>query len=194
MQISNKTWLVGLGTLAITTVVYAAALTMQTAPKVAKERTAADFDVVNAIANQGITDSKTNLTWQACLVGQSYVNGACTGTATEFATFDDAEKAANGNWRLPTIKELTSISDHSTMYPAVNADVFAFAKGLDFDDTTVNPTLWSASVSPERHAGEAKMSYALALSNGEVVRVNINTGVADTRVQAKYVLLVKNTP
>ncbi|MES2972842.1 MAG: DUF1566 domain-containing protein [Pseudomonadota bacterium] len=60
---------------------------------------------------QEVTDKKTGLTWKRCAEGMVWKVRTCTGTAT-FFTHTDATaraKAAGAEWRLPVLKELSSI-------------------------------------------------------------------------------------
>ena len=55
-----------------------------------------------------ITDTKTQLTWKKCSEGQS--GDHCSGKAIEY-TWDDAmAKFGKGEWRLPTIQELHTLT------------------------------------------------------------------------------------
>lgn len=212
----NKKVMMGLSALAIATTAYATVqvLDYQTAIDMENERMVADFDVTNAVTNQGIKDSKTNLIWSACFVGQTYSNGACLGTPTEITSFTDAQAKATGDWRLPTIKELSSITDHKTMNPAVNKDVFPFANtafNFSYEDNVsvntphyINPAIWSSTASPKRYDTETggDRNFVLSINNGEIMRAVKTDGVTDpsnnwqnipnNRVTAKYVLLVKD--
>lgn len=79
----------------------------------------------NGTANALVTDSKTGLTWQRCSVGQSFVGGTCTGAANTY-THEQAlayAKTQTG-WRLPSVKELSSLADGSFIGPAINGTAF----------------------------------------------------------------------
>ena len=54
-----------------------------------------------------VTDRRTGLTWQ-----QKSAPGS--------VTWADAAKACPAQWRLPTIKELQSLTDESAVRPAIN--------------------------------------------------------------------------
>lgn len=94
------------------------------------------------------THLSTGLTWQRCLVGQSFEdNGTaldatddmCLGAPTVH-TWERAlqlQDAASG-WRLPNLKEVESIIELQCMSPALNLDVFP-------NDNSA--TLWSSSPS-----------------------------------------------
>jgi hypothetical protein len=79
---------------------------------------------------QEVTDSATGLIWRRCAEGMVFSLGACTGTASTFThelalTRARTEAAATGvAWRLPSVKELSSIADKSLSNPAI--DVVAF--------------------------------------------------------------------
>jgi hypothetical protein len=55
-----------------------------------------------------VKDLQTNLIWKRCQVGMNWNGNTCTGKAKEF-TFDDAQKQAGNGWRVPTIRELSSL-------------------------------------------------------------------------------------
>lgn len=79
-----------------------------------------------------VTDSRTGLMWQQCSVGQS--GAACSGKAVTYTWQDALHYAQNLNanggfagytdWRLPNIKELSSIVEDQCVDPAINATVF----------------------------------------------------------------------
>ncbi len=78
-------------------------------------------------AGDTVVDSKTSFTWGRCSVGQTWVNNACTGTATLF-TYDQAMAYAKaqqaGGWRLPDAKELIGLVDRERTSPAIDVAVF----------------------------------------------------------------------
>lgn len=72
-----------------------------------------------------VTDVNTGLVWKRCAEGTTWTGSTCVGIPTQF-THEAAlvhAKAQNG-WRLPNVKELTSIVDFSTMRPAIDAAAF----------------------------------------------------------------------
>lgn len=72
-----------------------------------------------------VFDSKTGLTWRRCVEGQSWNGTTCTGTSTTY-THEQAlayAKAQTG-WRLPSVKELSSLVDRTTNNPAIDSITF----------------------------------------------------------------------
>lgn len=76
-----------------------------------------------------VTDLATGLMWQRCTVGQSGTD--CSGGRKKYLQWDNALKAAEestvagySDWRLPNIKELTSILERRCYQPAMNLTIF----------------------------------------------------------------------
>jgi hypothetical protein len=71
-----------------------------------------------------VYDKNTNLTWARCSVGQRWQDGAgCIGAVKTF-TFAEAQKQANGAWRVPTRDELESLIDQSCSPAKINDQAF----------------------------------------------------------------------
>ena len=93
---------------------------------------------------QEVTDTKTGLIWRRCAEGMTASGGTCTGIASPFTheaalTRANTQAAATGvAWRLPNVKELSSIADKSRSNPAI--DVVAFP-------ATPARSFWSSSPS-----------------------------------------------
>lgn len=84
-----------------------------------------------------VTDTITGLVWRRCNEGQTWSGSACTGTAvllTHQATMERA--ATQTGWRLPNIKELSSLVNKSNINPAIDAVAFP---------GTVSSYYWSSS-------------------------------------------------
>lgn len=69
-----------------------------------------------------VTDNHSGLDWKRCAEGYSWAAGACTAVdpaAIDF-TYTEAELLADdvNGWRLPTVKELSSLTDLSLKNPA----------------------------------------------------------------------------
>lgn len=65
--------------------------------------------------NGTITDSKTNLTWMRCSLGQQWTGSTCAGVAMEM-NWNDALRTAmsfgyagHSDWRVPTVDELDTL-------------------------------------------------------------------------------------
>lgn len=136
------------------------------------------------------TDEARKLVWSRCLVGQTYKDNGCTGTPTEFKTWEDALNAQKTHvgWRVPNIKELASVVADKKANPAVDDTTFLFAKAIKSD------YLWSstplAAYQPTQASKDtANRAHYLDLSNGEIK--DNNRDGSNTR-KKWYVLLVKD--
>lgn len=76
-----------------------------------------------SVSGDEVTDLQTSLIWQRCSVGQSWDGTTCSGSATVH-NWSEALVMATADWRLPNIKELTSIVEIACYAPAVNLTVF----------------------------------------------------------------------
>lgn len=114
-----------------------------------------------------VTDTLTSLIWKRCAEGQSWSGGSCSGSAAAY-THEQAlalAKQANANdspngWRLPNVKELSSLADKGCQNPAIDSTAFP---------NTRNDRFWSSSPS----------SASISL----VWVVNFNSGFVDTRAR-----------
>ncbi|CAM5217515.1 Lcl C-terminal domain-containing protein [Alishewanella longhuensis] len=88
-----------------------------------------------------VTHKKTGLIWAQCSLGQSYVNGDCTGEASKH-NWQEALIAATQNylgfseWRLPNLNELQSLLESRCWSPSINASTFP---------ATPNARYWTAT-------------------------------------------------
>lgn len=77
-----------------------------------------------------VTDSQTGLIWNRCSDGQIWNANICTGTASTYILETALQRASayatstGLPWRLPSVKELSSIVDRSLSNPAIDAMVF----------------------------------------------------------------------
>jgi hypothetical protein len=106
-----------------------------------------------------VTDRKTGLIWQRCSSGQAWNVGTatCTGTAVTY-THEAALVYAQTQtgWRLPNVKELSSIADRTRNSPAI--DVAAFP-------VTPSPSrFWTSTP----YAGDPVVAWTVAFSDGTV--------------------------
>ena len=121
------------------------------------------------VTGDEVTDLQTGLIWQRCSVGQSWDGSSCSGTAT-IHTWAQALALASGNWRLPNIKELTSIVETSCVNPAINVSVFP---------NTLSHFYWSSS------------PYAYASYQAWNVSFYYGTAYAYVKYLSRYVRLVR---
>jgi len=105
-----------------------------------------------------ITHHPTTLMWKRCLEGLSGVD--CTTGAESLMTWQAALQHADGHsyaghndWRLPNIKELSSVVESSCYHPSINLSVFP--------NFPIRP-VWSSSPSVSSHA-----SWMVDFSGGE---------------------------
>lgn len=89
-------------------------------------------------------DTQSDLTWQRCSAGQSWTGSGCAGSVDSF-TFEEAESQVGGEWRLPTVDELRTLTSQACT-PSVHPDVFP---NMD----TANLWYWSGDELPPNLAG-----------------------------------------
>lgn len=79
---------------------------------------------------QEVTDTTTGLIWQRCAQGMTYSGGTCTGEAipyTQEAALALAKVQATATgvaWRVPNVRELSSILDRTKKEPAIDSTAF----------------------------------------------------------------------
>jgi hypothetical protein len=123
-----------------------------------------------------VNDQKTGLIWRRCSEGMVFSGGICTGTASTFtheAALLRTTTQANSTgvaWRLPNVKELSSIADNTFSNPAI--DVTAFP-------ATPSRYFWSASP----RVGYTTYAWFVDFGYGGVAN--------DARTSAYYVRLVR---
>jgi hypothetical protein len=80
--------------------------------------------------NGTVRDSRNGLMWMQCSVGQIWQNGQCLGVPVTttwekaLAAARDSRFAGHADWRLPTIHELSSITELRCQQPAINLTLF----------------------------------------------------------------------
>jgi hypothetical protein len=108
--------------------------------------------------NGTVTDIRTSLTWMRCALGQEWddISQTCLGYSDTF-TWGGAltisvglNFAEHNDWRVPNIKELSSIIDFACTAPSFNTEVFP---NLDYYSSYLSSTpghldseIWVASM------------------------------------------------
>lgn len=88
-----------------------------------------------------VADLSTGLIWRRCSEGQTWSGSACTGTASTFTHEQALVRAqTQTGWRLPSVKELSSIADRSLSGPAINASAFPGTPSLKYWASTPSGT------------------------------------------------------
>lgn len=103
--------------------------------------------------NGSVVDVVNALEWRLCTLGQTANGTSCSGIPTSYSTWQQALQAASNNtsfggfddWRLPNIKELASLVEHSCIAPAIDLRFFPDTPSSPFwsntpDSFNVNPT------------------------------------------------------
>ncbi|MBZ0092148.1 MAG: DUF1566 domain-containing protein [Sulfuricellaceae bacterium] len=76
-----------------------------------------------------VTHKITGLTWKRCSEGMTWTGSTCSGTAQTYtwaqATALTSTFADKSDWRLPTIRELSTITDPDASNPAINSTIFS---------------------------------------------------------------------
>jgi hypothetical protein len=91
--------------------------------------------------NGTVTDNATRLIWMRCSLGQNWDGTTCQGDARQYSWQDALQAAQDENsniygysdWRLPNIKELTSIVEEACYNPAINLTIFP--EPIDSEET-----------------------------------------------------------
>lgn len=77
-----------------------------------------------SIDGSTVYDPKSNLTWQRCSNGGSWNGNICEFNSTKRYWGVALAETGNSSWRLPNIKELSSILELRCHSPAINSTVF----------------------------------------------------------------------
>lgn len=95
-----------------------------------------------------VTDGVSKLMWMRCAWGQNWLPETCMGVA-EAVNWQQAQQQAQrlnqqaqsfyNDWRMPTLRELASITDRSCATPRTNAAVFPHTPAAGFWTGTARP-------------------------------------------------------
>jgi hypothetical protein len=88
-----------------------------------------------------VLDTATGLVWRRCAEGQAWTGSTCGGTPVTLtwqAALDHAKQQARPRmaWRLPNIKELSSLVDRQHTWPALDPVVFPGATSDNYQSST----------------------------------------------------------
>lgn len=90
------------------------------------------------ISSVQVKHNRTGLVWMRCAIGQTWDGSTCVGDATQM-TWQEALQLAHGyqvettlGWRLPNIKELSSLTERQCVRPSINTAVFPNTPEDDF--------------------------------------------------------------
>lgn len=110
-----------------------------------------------------VTDNRTGLIWARCSVGQSWNGSICSGTAITY-THEQAlsyVKSQSG-WRLPNVKEISSLTDKGCSNPAIDSTLFS---------NTMPNRYWSSS---PYTVNDSSLSWSVYFFDGGVNISNRN--------------------
>lgn len=138
-----------------------------------------------------VTDSRTGLMWKRCSEGMSWdnVGKACTGAATSngwqtsLTNAEAASFAGKTDWRLPNIKELGSVVDHTKLYDAPGSSKAAIDTALFAVPGGFNMIYWTSTPGHEP-----------AATSTEVWRISLDDGTERYTGGGGYSLLVRTAP
>lgn len=107
-----------------------------------------------------VTDTTFMLVWMKCASGQTWRDQRCVGAARAYGWADAQQHAGNvgrdgsalvEDWRLPSLRELATITDRACRNPRTNLDVFPDTPAAAF---------WSSTVRAGDKAGERAMAMS----------------------------------
>jgi hypothetical protein len=110
-----------------------------------------------------VTDAESKLMWMRCSSGQQWLGNRCIGNAAAYDWAGAGQLADKLNregsaffndWRVPSLRELATITDRGCRNPRTNLAVFP---------GTPSATFWSSTARP----GEAVAERVLALGFGD---------------------------
>jgi hypothetical protein len=127
-----------------------------------------------------ILDVSTNLLWQKCNVGETYVpdTNTCSGIPKSITNWSSAltnENVGVDGFRLPNIKELGSIVNYQCAKPAID---------LAFFPSTINVPYWTNT--PDAHGVNADYAgLIIDFTEGQEVTAN-SSGIMLLRLVKEF--------
>lgn len=139
------------------------------------------------IHNDGtVTHKSTGLMWQRCIVGQTWTGDICL-YGHDYYSWPQAVALSGQNnfagyndWRLPNVKELTSIFEYACSAPALNQ--------LIFRDNATASAFWSTT--PQ--SSNKDYHYRMSTVNGQIWGFAAEP-LPDINTTKYLVRLVRNT-
>lgn len=128
------------------------------------------------MSNNVVNDAWTGLQWRRCEEGRSWhVNNFCTGAKNTF-THEQALVHARlqEGWRLPNVKELSSLSDLSVSSGAL-IDPTAFPTALSTAYWTSSPYTGYVTYASVVATASGTVAYGVRTSGGYAVRLVRNS-------------------
>ena len=156
-------------------------------PSIPKSTPTNRFTILNG--GSEVKDNATGLIWQRCSIGQTWsIKGCGAAVEAKKLTWHEALKEAHalGNgYRLPNIRELTSIVEVSCANPAINTTIFP---------NTADGYYWSSS--PHATAGAYSLGFE---TSGHALGVSFSNGTTNyndknKKSNSSYVRAVRSAP
>ena len=148
----------------------------------------AKFDYSTSNGNV-LIDNRYGLMWMRCVVGQQLhpTLKSCDGTAlsanwsdalTEVGVVNADNAFGYSDWRMPNIKELMSIVEHTCSYPALNDALFPGASGY---------SVWSNTPATDFISSNPKEVRYVDFATGSAGTENITENAIYIRLVRDYI-------
>jgi hypothetical protein len=123
-----------------------------------------------------VVDSKTGLKWRRCSEGQTWDGSTCAGAPLTY-THEEALRHAQTQtgWRLPGVKELSSIADKDCNNPAIDNATFP---------NTTSSYYWTST--PFAYKGKGTSIWLITFRDG-----GIKSQTRDSYVPVRLLRAVK---